>query len=263
MVADRARRGTCGLGRWPLVSRPARYWPTSIVFSATRAASRSSVSFRYSRRSIERGGRLGADDDVAVADGVAQDSQIGQGEVAGVVEVAGHQRGHPAAALALGDVHIDARVLEQGDDRFGEFLVEMVGIHVDEIRHARAGRLGFGASPGRAARRASRTGCDGPSGACGGGKGRRIARRATAPRGSPSGRCKRSGTDWRASTSPRRARGRNWWSSGRAARRRRPWPPASAPRRPRPPGTPTGRGCSGRRGRQPPGRPRSPRASGR
>ena len=40
----------------------------------------------------QRGGRLGADDRVAVADGVAQDPEVRQGQVAGVVDVAGDQR---------------------------------------------------------------------------------------------------------------------------------------------------------------------------
>ena len=50
----------------------------------------------------QRGGRLGADDRVAVADGVAEDAEVRQGQVAGVVDVAGDQRGHSRAALAGG-----------------------------------------------------------------------------------------------------------------------------------------------------------------
>ncbi len=52
MVADTGDDRLGGFGQAPRAARPARYWPTSIVFFATRAASRSSVSLRASNVSI-------------------------------------------------------------------------------------------------------------------------------------------------------------------------------------------------------------------
>ena len=48
----------------------------------------------------QRGGRLGTDDGVAVANGIGQDAQVGQGLVARVIDVADDQGRHARAALA-------------------------------------------------------------------------------------------------------------------------------------------------------------------
>ena len=89
----------------------------------------------------QRGGRLGADDRVAVADRVAQDAQVRQRQVARVIDVAGDQCGHPRVALAGGDEDIDLGLMEDGHDRLGQLLVEVVGEDIDEVGDARARRV--------------------------------------------------------------------------------------------------------------------------
>ena len=103
----------------------------------------------------QRGGGLGADDGVAVADGVAQHAEVRQGEVAGMIDVADDERGHARAALALGHQDVDLGLLEHGHDRFGELVVVIVGVDVHEVdRRGGPACCGRGRlSPSRAARR--------------------------------------------------------------------------------------------------------------
>ena len=86
----------------------------------------------------QRGRRFGADDRVAVSHGVRQDTKVQEREVARPVDVSGHERGHSAVALPGGNVDVDPGMPEHGDDGLGEFLVEIIGIQVDEVEDARS-----------------------------------------------------------------------------------------------------------------------------
>ncbi len=101
----------------------------------------------------QRGGRFGADDRVAVADGVGKDAEIGLGLVPRVVDVADDQRGHARAPLLRRDVDVDLGVAEDRDGRLGQLLVVVIGEDVDEVDDPRARAAGAGACPGPAGRR--------------------------------------------------------------------------------------------------------------
>ena len=144
-TAGGSRRGrgaapaAAGAGR----ARPARAGtgPAPWCGPATSSASRSSVSLHVFVAEHQRRRRLRADDRVAVADGVGQDAEIGQGVLARMIDVADDQRGHPRAPLPGGDVDVHPGVAEDRDGRLGQLLVVVVGEEVDEVDHPRAGLL--------------------------------------------------------------------------------------------------------------------------
>ena len=192
----------------------------------------------------ESGGRLGTDDGVAVADGVGQHAQVGQGLVAGMIDVADDQGRHARAALAGRHVDIDFGLTEHRDDGLGQLLVVVVGEDVDEIDDPRARLLGtrlVQAEPGRPA----------------GERGAPHARQQAVPRHSqqpvqqPARRSPRQQevgqdreTGCPAAPRARSARRSSRWAAGRASRRRPPWLRASSWRRRPPTGTRSGTACN-------------------
>ena len=149
-----------------------------------------------------------------------------------------------------GDVDVDPGLVEDRHDRLGQLLVEVVGEDVDEVDDPRARRVRPGrVSPSRAARRTKGVRWTFGSLRC---RDRPTTRSSTQravaldkqgvgqdrePAGQP-----RPELDPREDPVDRR--------QSRGSRRRRPWPRASGSRRRRRTGIPTGRGCSGRRGRR-------------
>ena len=83
-------------------------------------------------------GRFGADHGVTVADGVAQNPEVAQSEVTGVIDVADDQRSHARAALAGGHEHVDLGLVQDGHDRLGKLMIIIIGVDIDEVDHARA-----------------------------------------------------------------------------------------------------------------------------
>ena len=117
-----------------------------------------------------------------------------------MVDVAGDQRGHPAAALAVGDVDVHAGVSQDRDDRLGQLLVEVVGEDVDEVGDPRAGLLRPGPGQPEPLGAADERG---PVG-----RGSRRSRERPKSRSSQparraarhAGRCRGSGAGWRSAT---------------------------------------------------------------
>ena len=83
----------------------------------------------------ERGGGLGADDRVAVADGVAQDRRFGDGDVPGVIDVADDERGHAGAPLPGRHEDIDLGPVEHAHDRLGQFMIIIICVNVNKIQY--------------------------------------------------------------------------------------------------------------------------------
>ena len=84
-------------------------------------------------RQREGGGRVGADDAVALADEVGEGADVGGGGRAGGVGVPLHERGHAAAPLPPRDVDLEAVVPQDGDGGEADRRVVEVGEQVDEV----------------------------------------------------------------------------------------------------------------------------------
>ena len=211
----------------------------------------------------ESGGRLGADDRVAVAHGVGQHAQVRQGLVAGMIDVADDQGRHARAALPRGHVDVDLGVMEHRDDGLGQLLVVVVGEDVDEIDDPRARQLGarlVEPQPGRPAgeRRPPHT------------RQQPVPRDAQQPIQQPARPCAAPARSWSGSETgcpaaprARSARRSSRRAAGRASRRRPPWPRASSSRRRRPRDTRSGTACNECRDRHAPSIHRRPRAADR
>ena len=96
------------------------------------------------------GGRLGADDRVAVADGVGQGR--GGSPAPGRARDRRRRRSRqPCPSCAAGrNVDVDFGLAEHGDDGLGELLVVVVGEDVDEVDDPRARLIGGAACSSRA-----------------------------------------------------------------------------------------------------------------
>ena len=139
------------------------------------------------------GARFGADDRVAVADRVSQGSQVREGEASSMIEVTRHQRRHPGAFLAAGDVDVHAGLAEDPDDRLGQFLVEVIREDVDEVGHPRPGGLGPGLGQAELLGPPEERGPAGPGEGALSGRARSSSRSASGQDRSASVRSRRSG----------------------------------------------------------------------
>ena len=99
VVADPGAERLARAGSWP---RPAR--PEQVLAEVERVGGDQLGVEVVGQLDVflaehQRGGRLGADDGVAVAHGVGQHAEVRQGLVARMIDVADDERGHARAAL--------------------------------------------------------------------------------------------------------------------------------------------------------------------